>query len=66
MAKVAKLVSVHLMVRIVVDDTATEEQIFKAARPKLIEAFYEDGMANLDEIKDDTECPYGSLPNDIE
>jgi hypothetical protein len=64
MTKVAKLVSVHPMVRVVVDDTATDEQIFKAARPKLIEALYECGMENLDEIKDDTECKYGSVPQD--
>lgn len=66
MAKVAKLVSVHPMVRVVVDETATEHEIYKAALHGLVAALYENWMENVDEIKDDTECPYGSLPKDRE
>jgi len=57
MSKVAKLVSVHPQVRVVVDESATEEQILDAAMPKLVAALREGRLANVDEIRDDTECP---------
>ncbi len=64
MAKVAKLVLVSLMTRVVVEDSATDEQILGEARPKFIEKVNTELGENLEEIYDDTECPYGSLLGD--
>ena len=64
MAKVAKLVQISLMTRVVVDESATDEQILDAARPNLIEKVNMEFAENLDNISGDTECPFGSLPGD--
>jgi hypothetical protein len=64
MAKAAKLVMVSLMTRVVVDDSATDEQILDEARTKFIEKVNTELGENLDDIYDDTECPYGSLLGD--
>ena len=61
MTKVAKLVLVSLMTRVVVDENATDEQILDAARPNFIEKVNTELGENLEEITNDTECPYGSL-----
>jgi hypothetical protein len=66
MAKVAKLVMVSLMTRVVVDEIATDEEILNKARPKFIEKVNMELGENLEEITDDTECPYGSLSRDLE
>ena len=67
MAKVAKLVMVSLMTRVIVDENATDEQI--------IEASYEGFQAkldnrelgdNLESIEDDEEVPYGEAISDQE
>lgn len=58
MAKIAKLVAVSLMTRVVVDDTATEEQIWKEAVPRLTRSIIEGGIDNLEFIEDDLECPH--------
>ena len=58
MAKTAKLVAVSFMTRVVVCDTATEEEIWAAAVPRLIDALRNDGLDNLEFIEEDTECPY--------
>ena len=60
MAKIAKLVQVSLMTRVVVDETATDEQILDAARPNFIEKVRTELCENLEDIYDDTECPYGA------
>ena len=64
MAKVAKLVLVSLMARVVVDESATDKQILDEARPKFIEKVNTELGENLDNISGDTECPFGSLPGD--
>jgi hypothetical protein len=61
MSKVAKLVTVSLMVRVIVDDAASESDILEAARPNLIEKFRSELGENLESIEDDTECPYGTF-----
>ena len=58
MAKVAKLVLVGLMTRVVVEENATDEQILDAARPNIIEKVNTELGENLEEITDDIECPY--------
>jgi hypothetical protein len=56
--KVVKLVYVSLMTRVVVDDNATDEQIVEAARSKFIDKVTNELFENLEDIVDDTECPY--------
>jgi len=63
--KVAKIVAVSLLTRIIVEENATEEQMMQIARPKLISALNEDGLLDHVEcIEPDEECPYGSLDMD--
>lgn len=56
--KVAKLVRVSLVTRVIVDVDATEQEIMELAVPKLSENLMDSPFDNLDEIVDDTECPY--------
>lgn len=66
MKKVAKLVCVSLMTRIVVDENATEEQMMELARPQLIEKLQEDGLLDhVESIEDDEECPFGTFVDDV-
>lgn len=58
MSKVAKLVYISLATRVVVDENATEDEILNAARSKFIVKVQEELGENLEEILDDTECPY--------
>lgn len=62
MKKVAKIVYVTFITRVIVDENATDEQIFEAARPELKRKADEEMFENLDGIKDDIECPYN--PNE--
>jgi phosphoribosyl-dephospho-CoA transferase len=70
MNKVAKLVSVTLTTRVVVDENASDEQIFDAALPRLKEKAKEEMFENLDDIVNDMECPYDPVveltPEEIE
>jgi hypothetical protein len=56
--KVAKLVRVSLVTRVIVDVDATEQEIMELAVPKLSENLMDSPFENLDEIVDDVECPY--------
>lgn len=56
--KVAKLVYVSLVTRVVVDENATENQIIAAAKPKLIYKIVDEILEHIEDIEDDTECPY--------
>ena len=58
--KVAKLVYVSLMTRVVVDENATEETIIEEARKNFIEKVQNDLRDNVEEIVDDEEMPYDS------
>lgn len=64
MAKIAKLVAVSLMTRVVVDELATDEEILDAARSQFMEKISTELGENLEFIEDDTECPYGALLSD--
>ncbi len=62
MAKVAKLVEVNFLTRVIVDEDATEDQIiaasYKGFQDKLDNREVGD---NLSSIENDEECPYGTF-----
>ncbi len=58
MAKVAKLVYVSMVTRVVVDEDATQEQILEAAKHRFIDKLQTELGENLEDIVDDAECPY--------
>ncbi len=59
MAKIAKLVLVSLMTRVIVEDTATAEEIVAAAKPNIQAKLDNNELyENTEEIMDDTEMPY--------
>ena len=57
MKKVAKLVRVSLVTRVVVNEDATEQEIMELAIPKLSENLMDAPFENIDEIVEDLECP---------
>ena len=62
MAKVAKLVTLSVTVRVVVDESAEELEILETAHPKCVDAILNDGVFDhFESIKDDEECPFGTL-----
>lgn len=58
MTKIAKLVAVSLMTRVIVDDSATDEEILKIARPRFMNKIVTELGEHIESIEDDTECPY--------
>jgi hypothetical protein len=56
--KVSKLVYVTLLTRVVVEETATEQEIMKIAVPKLCENLNDSPIENIEKIVNDTEMPY--------
>ena len=62
--KVAKLVAVSFMTRVIVDEDASHEAIFETARPRLKEKAQEEMFENLESIEDDDECPFGVMDTD--
>ncbi len=60
MKKVAKLVSVTLTTRVIVDENATHEEIVIAASEKLARKAQEELNENIttDDVIDDIECPF--------
>jgi len=56
--KVAKLVNADLMVRVIVDENATDDDIIKASRAKFIELCDSKSLGdNVVGWEDDDECP---------
>jgi len=65
MSRVAKLVTVSLITRVIVDENATDKQIVDAAKSKFLEKILNNElMENLEGIVDDTGCPCGSFYKD--
>ncbi len=68
MKKVAKLIWIEFGVRVIVDENATNEQIFECAIQKIAT----DGLKNhicmddIIDIRDDTECPYEPNGHDFD
>ena len=58
MSKVAKLVSVTLITRVIVDENASEQDILELAIPKLSEKLIYEPFEHIEEIVDDDECPF--------
>ena len=61
MGKVAKLVSVSLMTRVIVDENASEADILELAGVKLAEKIQNELSEHIEGIDDDDECPYDPL-----
>lgn len=64
--KVAKLVTVSLMTRVVVDENASDEQIMDKAFKGLLNALESSALENIEEIKPDSDCPFGTFAGDFE
>ena len=64
MSKVAKLVMVSMMTRIVVDENATDEQMLEASKPAFLMKINTELNEHLEQIVDDTECPFGTFDED--
>jgi hypothetical protein len=67
--RVAKLVMVSLMTRVIVDDNLTEEQeleqIAEQAKAAFVDKIMNDGFGDhLESIEDDEDCPFGTFYSD--
>lgn len=62
--KVAKLVTIEVTARVIVEDTDTEEQIMEKAFPILSEKMHYEQNENITTIKADLEIPYGDLSHE--
>ena len=58
MGKVAKLVTITMMTRVIVDENASESDIIELASIRMSEKIQHEFNENLESIVDDTECPY--------
>jgi hypothetical protein len=58
MAKVAKLVWVSVGTRVIVEENATDEQIWDEAEQRLVDNLIIGKLENLETIMNDEECPY--------
>lgn len=56
--KVAKLVEIRILTRVIVDNYTSEDEIIEKAVIKASERICEEGRENIESIKDDIECPY--------
>lgn len=67
MSKVAKLVEFSLMVRVIVEEGASDDNIIAASYDKVLAKIDHRELGdNLVSIEDDKECPYGTLNHDEE
>lgn len=69
MAKVAKLVCISLMTRVIVEDNLSEDEeltaIAEQVRTNCIDKIKNDGIGDhLESIELDEECPFGSFDTD--
>jgi hypothetical protein len=67
--RVAKLVMVSLMTRVIVDDNLTEEQELEQraeqAKAAFVDKIMNDGLGDhLESIEDDEDCPFGTFDSD--
>jgi type III secretion system FlhB-like substrate exporter len=57
--KVARLVTISLTTRVIVEDTATDEEILQEAKENYLNKIYNDELLeNLMEINEDEEMPF--------
>ncbi len=65
MAKVAKLVEFSLMVRVIVDENATDDEIIEKCYPKVQDKINNRELGdNMTSCEDDEEVPFGEGLND--
>ena len=65
MKKVAKLVEFSLLVRVVVDENATDDEIIAASYSKVMDKIDNRELGdNLVSIEEDVEVPFGEGPNE--
>jgi len=69
MGKIAKLIGVSLMVRVIVEDNLSEEEELDAiatnVRKKCVDQILNDGIGDhIESIEEDEECPFGSIDTD--
>ena len=62
--KVAKLVSVSLTTRVIVEEGTSDEDILIKAQDRLIYKIETEINEHLESIEDDTECPYDEKLDD--
>ncbi len=62
--KVAKIVVVTLLTRVVVDEDLPDEDVVEIARGNLERNLRSDLHENVDAIFDDKECPFGVMDED--
>jgi hypothetical protein len=58
MGKVAKLVTITMTTRVIVDENASESDVIEQASIKMSEKIQHEFNENLESICEDTECPY--------
>jgi hypothetical protein len=58
MSKIAKLVTITMKTRILVDENASESDIIELASIRMSEKIQHEFNENLESIEDDIECPY--------
>jgi hypothetical protein len=58
MGKVAKLVTITMKTRVIVDENASESDVIEQASIKMSEKIQHEFNENLESICEDTECPY--------
>ena len=58
--RVAKLVCVSFVTRVIVDENATLDEIMNEARPKLINKVLNELSENLEDVIEDKEVPYNT------
>ena len=56
--KVAKLVTVSIVTRVIVNEDASELEIIESATENIINQVHNDLLDNIESIVEDTECPY--------
>ena len=62
--KKAKLVKYSFMTRVIADESATEDDIIRMSKSKILEKVKNELGENLEEIEDDEECPFGTFETD--
>jgi hypothetical protein len=65
MSKVAKLVYMSMMTRVIVDENATDDEIIAASKNNFIEQVKSDLGDNIESIENDEECPYPQIADSI-
>lgn len=65
MGKVAKIVKVCLITRVVVEENATDEDILQKCGIAFKRQVNEELSEHLDSIEPDVECPFGTIWTDV-